>query len=110
MKSIYRLKKNYQYNYVYKHSQSVADNYFVLLYTKSNVKQTKFGFSVSKKFGHEVKRNRIRRQMKAAVSEMVSEVKSGYNAIFIPRKSEPYEYATIVASFRSLLGRAGLLQ
>ncbi len=110
MKSIYRLKKNYQYNYVYKHSQSVADNYFVLLYTKSNVRQTKFGFSVSKKFGHAVQRNRIRRQMKAAVSGMVGEVKSGYNAIFIPRKSQAYDYAVIVDSFRRLLTRAELMQ
>lgn len=110
MKSIYRLKKNYQYNYVYKHSQSVADNYFVLLYTKSNVRQTKFGFSVSKKFGHAVQRNRIRRQMKAAVSSMVGEVKSGYNAIFIPRKSQAYDYAVIVDSFRRLLTRAELMQ
>lgn len=110
MKSIYRLKKNYQYNYVYKHSQSVADNNFVLLFCKSNVKQTKFGFSVSKKFGHAVQRNRIRRQMKAAASELVCDVKCGYNAIFIPRKSTPYEYGEIVQSFLRLLKRADLLQ
>lgn len=110
MKSIYRLKKNYQYNYIYKHSQSVADNYFVLLFCKSNVKQTKFGFSVSKKFGHAVQRNRIRRQMKAAVSELVCDVKCGYNAIFIPRKNSPYIYADIKKSFAYLLKKADLLQ
>lgn len=82
----------------------------MLLYTKSNVRQTKFGFSVSKKFGHAVQRNRIRRQMKAAVSGMVGEVKSGYNAIFIPRKSQAYDYAVIVDSFRRLLTRAELMQ
>lgn len=109
MKSIYRLKKNYQYNYVYKHATSVADRHFVLLYCKSNLQQSKFGFSVSKKYGHAVQRNRIRRQMKAAASVYAGQVKSGYNVVFIPRAGVEYEYSAILASFRKLLTKAGLL-
>ena len=110
MQSIYRLKKNSQYNYVYKHAESVADKNFVLLYCSSNAKQTKFGFSVSKKYGKAVERNRIRRQMKAAVSAVVPQVKEGYNVILIPRRHEPYLFQEVTSSIQYLLKKADLLQ
>lgn len=110
MKSIYRLKKNYQYNYVYKHAKSIADKRFVMLYCLNNNKQSKVGFSVSKKYGNAVKRNRIRRQLKAALSMFMPNVVSGYNLIFIPRRSEQYLFADITESVKMLLDKSGLLQ
>ncbi len=109
MKSIYRLKKNHQYNYVYKHAKSVGDKNFLMLYCTSNTKQTKVGFSVSKKYGHAVERNRIRRQMKAVVSQLMPNVISGYNVVFVPRKSQPYLFADIQQSITALLQKASLL-
>ncbi len=109
MKSCYRLKKNYQYNYVYKHAQSVADKNFVLLFCVSNKKQSQAGFSVGKKFGNAVCRNRIRRQMKAAVAAVMPQVKEGFNVVLIPRKSEPYDFNEIVGSVNKLFAKAGLL-
>lgn len=108
MKSCYRLKKNYQYNYVYKHAQSVSDRNFVLLYCKSNKAQTQVGFSVSKKYGHAVSRNRLRRQMKAAVSPLMPAVASGYNIVLVPRKTEPYDFCDIQNSVLNLFEKAGL--
>ena len=110
MKSIYRLKKNYQYNYVYKHAASVADKNFVMLYCTSNAKVSKAGFSVSKKYGKAVARNRIRRQMKAAVSIVMPRVKQGYNVIFIPRRHESYIFGDVIESVQYLLQKAQLLQ
>ena len=110
MKSIYRLKKNYQYNYVYKHASSVADKNFILLYCASNNKQSKVGFSVSKKYGKAVKRNRIRRQLKAAVSAVMPDVRDGFNAVFIPRSHHAYDYDEIVCSVRNLFEKAGLVK
>lgn len=109
MKSCYRLKKNYQYNYVYKHAQSVADRNFVLLFCKSNKTQTQVGFSVSKKYGHAVQRNRLRRQMKAAVSPLMPSVASGFNIVLVPRKTEQYQFCNIVESVRNLFEKAGLI-
>ena len=110
MKSIYRLKKNYQYNYVYKHAISVADKNFVMLYCENNGRGSKVGFSVSKKFGKAVARNRIRRQLKAAVNAVMPLVKDGYNVIFIPRRHEAYPFDEVSCSVRSLFHKAGLLQ
>lgn len=110
MQSKYRLKKNYQYKYVYSHAQSVADRNLVLLYCPSNNKQSKMGFSVGKKYGHAVRRNRIRRQMKAAARQFMPSVKGGYNIILIPRKSDDYLFCDVLTSVEHLLGKAGLLQ
>lgn len=110
MKSTYRLKKNYQYNYVYKHANSVADKNFILLYCESKGKQSKVGFSVSKKYGKAVQRNRIRRQLKAAVSGVMPHCRDGFNAVLIPRKHEAYCYADIVASVNKLFEKAGLIE
>ena len=110
MKSIYRLKKNYQYNYVYKHANSVADKNFILLYCASNNKQSKVGFSVSKKYGKAVHRNRIRRQLKAAVSAIMPNAKGGFNAVVIPRRNVAYEFDEISASVNSLFEKAGLMK
>lgn len=109
MKSCYRLKKNYQYNYVYKHAQSVADKNFVLLYCKSNKSQSQIGFSVSKKYGHAVCRNRIRRQMKAAVSAVMPNLKNGFNMVLVPRQSRAYRFEEIVESTQKLFSKAGLM-
>ena len=110
LKSIYRLKKNYQYNYVYKHAKSIADGNFVMLYCTSNNKQSKVGFSISKKYGHAVMRNRIRRQLKAVVSQYAPNLKNNFNVIFIPRKSQPYLFEEIDRSVQKLLSKASLLQ
>ena len=109
MKSCYRLKKNYQYNYVYKHAQVVSDQNFVLLYCKSNRPQSQVGFSIGKKYGHAVARNRLRRQMKAAVSFIMPTVASGFNVVLVPRKNEPYLFCDIEQSVRNLFEKAGLM-
>lgn len=110
MKSAYRLKKNYQYNYVYKHATTVSDRHLVVLYCKSNNKgNSRIGFSVSKKHGKAVVRNRLRRQLKAAMSQMVTRLAVGYNIIVVPRQQQPYQFATIIDSLNTLLSQAGLL-
>ena len=110
MKSIYRLKKRYQYNYVYKHSETVSNKLLVMLYCKSNNTQTKVGFSVGKKYGHAVVRNKIRRKLKAAASTFMPNVKGGYNIIFVPRHSDQYDYWQILEAMQQLLTKAELLK
>ena len=95
---------------MYKHAASVADKNFILLYCTSNSKQSKVGFSVSKKYGKAVQRNRIRRQLKAAVSTVMPNVRDNFNAVFIPRRHEAYQFDEILSSVQKLFEKAGLLQ
>jgi ribonuclease P protein component len=105
----YRLKKNYQYNYVYKHSEKVSDRLFIVLYCKSKVEQSKIGFSVSKKYGCAVVRNRLRRQLKAAVRLIAPLLVSNYNIVVVPRKMPPYNFCDIQSSLNTLFQKAGLV-
>ena len=66
------------------------------------------GFSVSKKYGHDVQRNRIRRQMKAAASQFMPQVKNGYNLVIVPRRQGEHEFSQIVESIKTLLEKADL--
>ncbi len=84
------------------------DRNFVVLYCKSNQKQSQAGFSVSKKYGKAVQRNRIRRQMKAVVATLMPHVVDNRFIVVIPRKHEPYNYNTIVTSLTHLFEKAGL--
>ena len=109
MQAIYRLKKNYQYNYVYKHSDKVSDRFFIVLYCKSKVKQSKIGFSVSKKYGCAVARNRLRRQMKSVAMQFALRLEPYYNIVIVPRQMPPYQFCDIQASLTNLFSKAGLV-
>ena len=109
MQAIYRLKKNYQYNYVYKHSEKIADKFFIVLYCKSKVKQSKIGFSVSKKYGCAVQRNKLRRQMKSAAMQFAPRLVNYYNVVIVPKRQPPYQFCDVQKSLNNLFEKAGLL-
>ncbi|MBQ8094993.1 MAG: ribonuclease P protein component [Clostridia bacterium] len=82
MQRKYSLKKNAQFKYVYRRGGSSGSKEMVLLYTRSNT--LKIGFSVGKKIGGAVVRNRVKRRLRAAVDPMIPRMKNGLY-IFIAR-------------------------
>ena len=62
MERRYRLQKNRQFQYVYRRGKSAACKDLVMLYAKGRGLQV--GFSVSKKVGNAVVRNRTRRRLR----------------------------------------------
>ena len=67
------------------------------------------GFSVSKKIGNSVTRNRAKRRLKAAFSPLLPRVKPGYNLIFIARSSAlTAPFLSIQESMVAALRRAGV--
>lgn len=82
----------------------------ILIYVTS-AKSLKAGFSVSKKVGGSVQRNRVKRQMRESFRLMLPEIKTGYNMVFAAR-SGLYGVSTeeIAHSMRSLLKKANLLK
>lgn len=79
MEKRYRLKKNKAFQYVYHRGKSVACRDLVMLYAKGRGVQV--GFSVSKKVGNAVTRNRIKRRLRACFRPYLGDVKNGLYVI-----------------------------
>jgi ribonuclease P protein component len=71
MKKEYRVKKGSDIEMIMKNKQSTGNRFFVV-YKKQNHENVHFraAISVSKKFGNAVKRNKIKRQVRAIVSNL----------------------------------------
>ncbi len=111
MNKVYRLRKRRDFNYVYKKGKSVANQYLVLVYRRSGLYITRVGFSVSKKFGNSVKRNRIRRQLKEIYRKRIPYVKEGFDLIFVVRKNaRDVEFSKLEEAVDNLLKRAGIFK
>ena len=79
-----RLGPNRQFTYVYRRGQRVSCRDLTLLYVRSN--QKRIGFSVSKKVGVAVVRNRTKRRLRECVRPQLPEMRNGLY-VFIARPS-----------------------
>ncbi len=61
---MHRLKKNKEFNYIYKKGERVSTEHFTLFVVKSKYENYKIGFSVSKKLGKANKRNKLKRRLR----------------------------------------------
>ena len=83
----FRLKKKYQFNYVYRVGKSVGGKLMVLYYCPSKNVNVKVGISVSKKIGHAVVRNRSKRRIREAIYPYLSTLKPNFNVIVIAKNA-----------------------
>ncbi len=63
----HRLKKNRQFNYIFRKGEKFSTKNFNLFVIKSKYKNYKIGYSISKKEGKANKRNKLRRRIKEIV-------------------------------------------
>lgn len=79
-----RLKKNSDFKPVYSKGRSFATKILVMYYRPNRLSVNRIGFSISKKVGKAVVRNRIRRLIKENLRE-IFDIRSGYDIIFVAR-------------------------
>ena len=60
----HRLRKNSEFNYIYKKGEKFFTENFVLFAVKSKYQNYRIGFSISKKLGKANKRNLLKRRMR----------------------------------------------
>ena len=105
-----RLRKDADFKNVYKKGKSAANKTFVIYFAKNGLSCTRIGFSISKKVGNAVKRNRIRRLIKENLKDM-DNLKQGYDIIFIARiASSDIDFYDTGRAIRYLCKKSGVLQ
>lgn len=67
MKKLHRLKDNRDFRRVFEEGKSFANRYLVLYHAPNQLGFYRVGFSVSKKVGNAVVRNRVKRYLREAV-------------------------------------------
>ncbi len=110
VKRYYSLKRNKEFRYAYRAGKSVGSRGMVLIYAKGKLDEVKIGFSVSKKLGNAVTRNRIKRRLREAITPLIPDIKRGYKLIIIAKYAVvDAALPDIEASMRYMLKKAGLI-
>ena len=87
MKKEYRIKKNEEFQYTFKHGKSFANRQLVIYYVeKEEQEHFRIGLSVGKKIGNAVTRNRIKRYLRQAFLELEKDIKNNYDIVIIARQ------------------------
>lgn len=106
------LKKNKEFTFVYHRGKSCATRRMVLVYFKNKYGGLRSGFSVSKKVGGAVVRNKVRRRMKECMREILKTHPDTSHAslVFVARETlGDASYVELSRDMRYLLKKAGLL-
>ncbi|GGN57721.1 MULTISPECIES: ribonuclease P protein component [Oceanobacillus] len=87
MKKAYRIKKNNEFQYIFKHGKSFANRQLVIYYAeKPGQEHFRIGLSVGKKIGNAVKRNQIKRYLRQAFHELEADIKPTVDMVIIARQ------------------------
>lgn len=105
MKKAFRIKKNDDFQAVFKKGKSVANRQFVVyVLSREDQKNFRIGLSVSKKVGNAVVRNHIKRYIRQAFHELSERVDHGKDYVIIARKPvAAMDYHTVKKSLEHVL-------
>ena len=110
LKRINRLKKRYQFNYVYKSGEHYSGEHIVLYVASSKTKNIKVGLAVTKKVGHAVVRNKVRRRLREIIKKQVPNLKQNNNIIIVARDNiNEASFEKLSNEFFKLIKKANLI-
>ena len=104
-----RLTRKSQFATVYSQGKSWANDLLVMKAIPNQLGLTRYGFSVSKRVGKAVVRNRVKRLLRETAR--LTPIEPGWDIIFIPRNAAAAgDYHQIKKAMEELFRRARLLK
>ncbi|XXM72186.1 ribonuclease P protein component [Lysinibacillus sphaericus] len=112
MRKEQRVKKNKEFQEIFKKGTSFANRQFVLYSLKQEEAQPfRIGISVSKKIGNAVCRNRIKRYIRQAFLELREDVQDNHDYLIIARKpAADMDFHEVKSSITHVLKRGKVLK
>ena len=104
------LKLNHIFRRLY-HTSGFADGYLVLYARKNRLDTNRVGITVSKKLGHAVVRNRIRRRLREVYRLNEHRFQPGWDIVVVARsRAVDASFQRLTKSYLSLAQKAGILK
>ncbi|UOQ83799.1 ribonuclease P protein component [Gracilibacillus salinarum] len=112
MKKAWRIKKNSEFQEVFKKGASFANRQLVIYFLhKDQQDHYRIGLSVSKKIGNAVVRNQVKRYIRQIFHELDEKIKNEYDIIIIARQpAKEMDYYQFKKSVSHLLFKTKLLK
>ena len=111
MKYSESLKKNKDFQYIYRKGTSYANKYLVMYVLENGTGQNRLGISVSKKVGNSIVRHRVTRVIREVMRLHWKEIKSGYDIVIVARPSaKESDYGKFESAIFHLLNLHHLLK
>lgn len=110
MHRILRLKKRQQFSAVFQRGHSYGDRNLVLFVLSGSSEPYHVGFAVQRKVGTAVKRNRVRRRLRALVDALTDEMRPVGDMIWLGKVPVlTISWPELMQSGRRVLKKAGCL-
>ena len=98
------VKKYFDFKKAYDKGKSFGNRNLILYVRKNNLDYSRMGITISKKTGKAVIRNKIKRQMKEIYRNYESNIKEGYDLIFIVRRNVPdISFKDLESAFKHII-------
>ncbi|MEW6243824.1 MAG: ribonuclease P protein component [Bacillota bacterium] len=106
-----RLTRRRDFREVYEKGRSYANRAAVVYVLHREGTGSRVGFSVSRRIGSAVDRNREKRRFREVIRVLCKRVKPGVDLVFVVRRGAmKMEFRELEKSLRDLLGRAGVFR
>ena len=109
MKAAITVKENYEFRRIYHKGRSAVSPYMVVYCLKNREGASRLGVTVSRKLGHAVVRNRVRRRLREIYRLNSSQLKTGWDIVIVARsRCVGAEYSRMNAAFMAACEKMSL--
>lgn len=112
MKKTVKLKKNYEFNNTFKRGKYFSGNLIECFYIKNNKNINYVGIAISSKLCNAVKRNRIKRIIREAYTNLEKVINTGNTFVFLLKKKTEVEecnYNNVMQDIKDIFKKMGII-